>query len=1353
MDRFSPAGRTSRTARNRLPQTVLRPAVLGLAAALCCLPGPLAAAPPGPARPPRPPAEARYEEGVVLLRFREGVTAEERAGVFAGLGALSTGELPWPGAWAVTVPRGTAADAVERFHRSPLVASIERNGYVYATGAIPDDPEFVRQWHLRNTGQETAVGTATPGADIDAARAWCIARGSADVVVATLDTGVRFQHPDLAGVIFSNPGEIPGNGLDDDHNGKVDDVHGWDFEDHLVTGGDNDPSDTHGHGTLVAGLIAAPIDDAGSVGVAPGVTILPVRVLTNTTTSPPSGTHLQVALGISYAVEMGARILNCSFGSASFSSIVSAAVEAARAQQVLVVCGAGNDGVDTDDEPFYPASLTYENVISVAASDPHDGLAEFSNYGLRSVDIAAPGVVVWGSVYRDSNPYDLFGAASGTSFATPQVTGALALLESLHPGLEHPTPREALLANVDSLGTFRYVTTSGGRLDVHKMLAAVSPPDSSAPAVIPDLHVAAVGSHWVELEWTAPGDDGMTGQACCYDVYWGTGDDPPALADATQLVGPDPLPGGSLQTYRVEGLEPGTQQWFRIRAKDEAFSQSAFTTPFGVTTLPASIGIAPVSFEWNATTGEAGTMALHLTNPGAAPFDYDVTFDEAWLTVVDGTGTLGAGGAVDLALDWSAVGLPGTTYRGAISVASTASGADVIRLPVAMVVAAAPDAEITPQLFALGDVWVGHPADTTVTIRNTGYRTLVVDEISSDLEGLSASPSSFSLGPLAERQVTLRYVPAVPGDVFSTLTVTSNDPFSPSLSITVSATGVPPPMIDLSAEAVELVGITGSPTDPVPLRIANLQEGGPDLDVTLDLQEAARGEALPWLTLDPPSVVVPPQGEATVLLRFSTAAIDPGVFTADLEVLSNDPARSAVALPITFDVGGVAGIVLNAELGRFEDTPAGTFREKTVPFTNTGNDTLIVETHLGGAFAAGPPVLFVPPGETGEVVVRYRPEGEVRNGSMLRLRTNDPARPLVLLPLTGQGAVLPAWSGVIRLDRRVVVPEGSSLMLEPGTRVETFAPLPPPAGSASRAAAPSPALEIRGTLVAHGTEEAPVEFGTVRDAAWDGIVVAGVADLRRVLVEGASTAIRVAAGGTLDLACSGIADSDVGLAYDGGGPASARVGGTRFANRIANVRITSGAGLVMHGSGVGEPGRNSFVTSDDPAGGWNVDVVADQPEPVRLDGNAWFAPDGVQWGVPALGRIEATIRRGGTAGLPLLPLLATPPLPCDEAPEPPVTPEQPAAFSFARGIPNPVRNPITVDFDLPAGFQGLVEIDVYDVTGARVRQILRRYAPAGRYRAIWDLENDGGRRVAAGMYFLRLATPDYTGTRKLLVLH
>jgi len=387
---------------------------------------------------------------MVVVRFVPETEAADRDRLFRDLGAFDVRALPWADAWSARISRRTTRDAVETWSDSPIVDSIEPNGFYFASGPVPGDPEFPRQWHLRNVGQPVpSFGPGTPGADIVAPRAWCSVTGDSSVVVAVLDTGVDWTHPDLAARIFANPGEIPGNGVDDDLNGKIDDVRGWDFEDHFTSGGDNDPMDTYGHGTLVAGTVAAALNGEGSVGVAPGVTILPVRVLTETSTSPPSGTHLQAALGIHYAVEMGADFVNCSFGSYAASSIVRAAIEEAETHDVMVICAAGNDANDNDVRPFYPASFPLGNVISVTATDPDDRfVSSFANFGATTVDLAAPGIDIRGTVVIPSNPYELYGSSSGTSFAAPQVTGALALLASFLPGLDHPTPREVLLANV-----------------------------------------------------------------------------------------------------------------------------------------------------------------------------------------------------------------------------------------------------------------------------------------------------------------------------------------------------------------------------------------------------------------------------------------------------------------------------------------------------------------------------------------------------------------------------------------------------------------------------------------------------------------------------------------------------------------------------------------------------------------------------------------------------------------------------------------------------------------------------------------------------------------------------------------
>ena len=367
---------------------------------------------------------------------------------------------------------------------------------------------------------------------------------------------------------------------------------------------------------------------------------------------------------------------------------------------------------------------------------------------------------------------------------------------------------------------------------------------------------------------------------------------------------------------------------------------------------------------------------------------------------------------------------------------------------------------------------------------------------------------------------------------------------------------------------------------------------------------------------------------------------------------------------------------------------------------------------------------------------------------MLRLLANDPARPFTVLPMTGRGVVAEEWSGTVLLDRPFVVPAGTALTIVAGARVEAHAPLDFARGAASAV------LDIQGHLVIAGTEAAPVELGTNAGAVWEGVVVSGPtgrAELRHVTVSGATVGLRVAGGAEADVSCSRIVGNATGVDYDGGGLTTATFSGTRLANRTVNLSVADTGGLAVFGPGAAEPGRNAFVLGDDPAGAWNVDVTA-ATLPIRLDGNAWFDTNGTLLGTVALGAIQATIRRVPGAQTSLMPVLEQPPLPCDEVPLPPVRPEAPAEFSFARAIPNPVRAPITVDYVLPGGFLGLAVVDIFDVRGSRVRRLVERFTHPGRHVARWDLDSDRGGQIASGVYFLRFEAAGYSSTRKILVL-
>ncbi|MEJ2155264.1 MAG: S8 family serine peptidase [Desulfobacteraceae bacterium] len=280
-------------------------------------------------------------------------------------------------------PGMSVEQALSIYAQHPDVEIAEPN-YLLHTQGIPDDTAFSQQWGLYNTGQVVSGYVGTPGMDMDAPDAWDITTGSTDVVVAVVDTGCDLNHPDLAGNIWQNPGEIAGDGIDNDGNGYIDDVNGWDFADN-----DNDPHDASGHGTHIAGIVGAVSDNnRGIAGVSWQSKIMPVRFLNAFDT----GTTADAIDAIQYALNNGADIINCSWGSTGYSSALKNVIDSADA---LFICAAGNYGADTDFTPYYPASFNSSKIISVAATDQRDQMAWFSNYGTVTVDVAAPGVRVY----------------------------------------------------------------------------------------------------------------------------------------------------------------------------------------------------------------------------------------------------------------------------------------------------------------------------------------------------------------------------------------------------------------------------------------------------------------------------------------------------------------------------------------------------------------------------------------------------------------------------------------------------------------------------------------------------------------------------------------------------------------------------------------------------------------------------------------------------------------------------------------------------------------------------------------------------------------------------------------------
>ena len=353
---------------------------------------------------------------------------------------------------------------------SPTGSSTRRT-----SGDLVDDPLSGYLWGLQNTGQVIGGLAGLAGVDVDVAGAWTHTRGARDVVVGVIDTGIDVRHPDLAANIWHNPGEVAGNGLDDDHNGYVDDVTGWDFHHDDATVFDDPVADRHG--THVAGTIAAVGNDGhGIVGVAPGVRILPLKFMGD----DGSGWTSDAVAALEYAAAMGVDVVNLSWGGPDSSRALS---EAIASLDAVVVAAAGNDGLDLDTSAIYPAAFPHRTILSVAAVDGRGRLASFSNTGASTVDVGAPGVGVLSTI-----PGGQYAWMGGTSMAAPHVTGVVALARSVAPDLPPADLVDAVVAAARPLSSLAGHTRSGGMVDagavVTELLAATTGPD---PAPAPEL--------------------------------------------------------------------------------------------------------------------------------------------------------------------------------------------------------------------------------------------------------------------------------------------------------------------------------------------------------------------------------------------------------------------------------------------------------------------------------------------------------------------------------------------------------------------------------------------------------------------------------------------------------------------------------------------------------------------------------------------------------------------------------------------------------------------------------------------------------------------------------------------------
>jgi serine protease len=374
-----------------------------------------------------------------------------------------------PGLREVQIGSGISVSQALDSVRSLRNVDFAEPDYRVTADATTNDPRLGSLWGLNNSGQ--SGGTAD--ADIDAPEAWNTTTGSGNFVVGVIDSGVDYRHPDLAANMWSNPDEIVGNGIDDDRNGYIDDRYGYDF-----VNNDADPMDDNGHGTHVAGTIGAVGNNGiGVSGVNWRVKIAALKFLD----ASGGGYTSDAVRALDYAVREGIRVTNNSWGGGGDSSSLRAAIQRAQAAGSIFVAAAGNDGSNNDTKVSYPSNYPYDNVVAVAATDRNDRLASFSNYGATSVDLAAPGVSI-----LSTTPNNTYSTYSGTSMATPHVTGAIALLWDRNPTWTYRQVIGQIVGTVDPVASLSGKVATGGRLNIAKALGSsvIVAPDTTGPRVI-----------------------------------------------------------------------------------------------------------------------------------------------------------------------------------------------------------------------------------------------------------------------------------------------------------------------------------------------------------------------------------------------------------------------------------------------------------------------------------------------------------------------------------------------------------------------------------------------------------------------------------------------------------------------------------------------------------------------------------------------------------------------------------------------------------------------------------------------------------------------------------------------------
>jgi subtilisin family serine protease len=519
-------------------------------------------------------AEANRVAGEFIVTFRDAQGASQANMRFARLGAKVLKGFRSSPAFLIQVPAqehsAEFAKTMQALSLDNAIKSVEAN-VILRKFDSPNDDRFSELYALQNLGQ--TGGTA--GADIGAIDAWVSAKGSRNVVVGVIDTGIDHTHPDLVDNMWTNPGETGidaqgrdkrTNGVDDDGNGYVDDFRGWDF-----VSNDNNPMDDQGHGTHTAGTVGASGNNrVGVTGVSWQVSLVGLKFLG----ADGSGTLANAVSAIEYATVLGVNLTSNSWGGGGYSEAMAAAIKEAGEKGILFVAASGNESNDNDAAPTYPATYNFDNVISVAATDHKDSLAYFSNYGATSVHLAAPGVDILSTT--PGGKYEKF---SGTSMACPHVAGAAALIWAAYPGLDHHLVKARLLNNVTNINGLKTRTAAGGRLSLPLALENDTKPPGRAGAA----RVLSAGLFSADIDWDVAGDDGAQGRASSYEILFvqqeNQGNPPDSWHTAQKLGVVRDVADLDSIPFTIQQVAEDFRGWVALRAVDNVGNTGPVSEP------------------------------------------------------------------------------------------------------------------------------------------------------------------------------------------------------------------------------------------------------------------------------------------------------------------------------------------------------------------------------------------------------------------------------------------------------------------------------------------------------------------------------------------------------------------------------------------------------------------------------------------------------------------------------------------------------------------------------------------------------------------------------------------------------